>query len=120
MDPSFAVVTVFASDVAGTAHFYRDVLGLRLVSHHGDRPHFAVGSGFLVILRDEGGQRPDPPHVRFPAFALAVEELDAYTARLREHGVDLPWGVEGDPESRYVMFRDPSGTLIELVERPRS
>ena len=32
------------------------------------------------------------------------------------HYVDLPWGVEEDADSRWVMFRDPAGNLIELAQ----
>ncbi len=40
MNATLAVVTLWAEDVAQTAHFYRDVIGLRMLPHHGDRPHF--------------------------------------------------------------------------------
>ena len=39
--------------------------------------------------------------------------------KLRTHGVDLPWGVESNASSRWVMFRDPEGNLIEMVEFKR-
>jgi hypothetical protein len=28
----------------------------------------------------------------------------------------LPWGIEGDARSRWVMFHDPAGNLVELVQ----
>jgi len=53
-------------------------------------------------------------------FALSVPDLDLAVEALRDAGVELPWGIEecGSPEpsSRYVMFRDPAGNLIEVVE----
>jgi hypothetical protein len=33
-----------------------------------------------------------------------------------EDTVDLPWGIERDEHSRWAMFHDPAGNLIELVE----
>jgi hypothetical protein len=36
--------------------------------------------------------------------------------RLRLHGVEMPWGVESDSASRWVMLTDPAGNLIELVQ----
>jgi len=58
--------------------------------------------------------------LRWPMFALSVPDLDLAVEALRDAGVELPWGIEecGSPEpsSRYVMFRDPAGNLIEVVE----
>ena len=49
-----AVVTLWAEDVPTTAHFYRDVIGLDLMPHHGQRPAFDLGHGtHLVILRGQ-------------------------------------------------------------------
>jgi hypothetical protein len=28
----------------------------------------------------------------------------------------MPWGVEGEGRVRYVMFKDPAGNIMELVE----
>jgi hypothetical protein len=36
--------------------------------------------------------------------------------RLTDHQVALPWGVEGGAGERWVMFHDPAGNLIELVQ----
>jgi hypothetical protein len=36
--------------------------------------------------------------------------------RLRLHHVDLPWGIEEDADSRWVMCYDPAGNLIELAQ----
>ncbi len=109
MDARLAVVSLWADDVPATAHFYRDVIGLRMLPHHGDRPHFDLGGVYLTILK--GTPRPAP--TRFPIVAFAVDDLDAAVDRLRAHHVELPWGIEEDADSRWVMFRDPAGNLIE-------
>jgi len=116
-DLRIAVVGLWAEDVPATAHFYRDVIGLSLLAHHhGERPHFDLGGSYLTILkgRPVPAQDASPPH--FPVVALAVEDLDAATERLRAHGVEMPWGVEGDAQSRWVKFYDPAGNLVELVQ----
>ncbi len=54
--PSFkvgrlAVVSLPAADVISTAHFYRDVVGLRLLPHHSHRPAFELENEcYLVIV----------------------------------------------------------------------
>lgn len=116
MEKRFVVISLWAEDVPELVHFYRDALGLSLKTHHGHQPHFNVAGVNLVILqgRPVPAQEATPP--RFPLFALQVDDLDGEMDTLRKHGVEFPWGVEGGPGSRYVMFHDPGGNLIELVE----
>lgn len=112
------VLSIWAEDVPNTAHFYKDVLGLEHFSHHfdgSDRPHFKVGNTFLTILKGKPAPAEESDPVRFPLFALGVEDLDAAVERLKAYGVDLPWGIEEGQGIRWVMFYDPAGNLIELT-----
>ncbi len=113
------VTTVWAEDVSAAAHFYRDVVGLQpfVDDHHTvERPHFKLNGGYLVILK--GQPRPaentEPEH--FPLFALSVDDLDKAVEQLKAHNVTLPWGVQSEGQQQYVMFHDPAGNLIELVQ----
>ncbi|MFN2198333.1 MAG: VOC family protein [Anaerolineales bacterium] len=114
-DVKLAVVSLRAPDVRAAALFYRDVLGLRLGGHHGPGPHFDLDGIHLLILPGQPDPAPAPDELRFPRLAFAVPDLEAAVARLRAHGVDLPWGVESSADGRWVMFYDPAGNLIELV-----
>jgi len=112
------VVCVWAEDVSQTAHFYRDVLDLDMVrdhEHDKHRPHFRVGDGYLTILQGKPQAALDSYPERFPIFAFRVADLDEAVARLDTHNVDMPWGIEGDEESRWVMFHDPAGNLLEIT-----
>ena len=116
MSIRFAVVSLWAEDVPAAVNFYRDVIGLPLLAHiAGDRPHFDLGGAYLTILHGRPALPPDP-EPRFPVVAFTVPNLDAAVEKLRAHRVDLPWGAESNSSSRWVMFRDPAGNLIELVE----
>ncbi len=119
MPPHLAVVSLWAEDVAATAHFYQEVIGLQLLTHDPHRPHFDLGGVYLVILKGRPQPPLDPLPARFPIIALAVADLDAAVAHLRAHQVALPWGIEEDAESRWVMFYDPAGNLIELAKFKR-
>ena len=110
-----AVISIWAEDIAETADFYRDVLGLELLHHHAGRPHFKVGGAYLTILNGKPQPAVESEPSRFPLFAFRVKDLDQAVARLEAHGVSLPWGVEGQGESRWVMFHDPGGNLIEIT-----
>jgi catechol-2,3-dioxygenase len=111
------VVTLWAQDVETTAHFYRDVLDLSLLPHLGPRPHFKVGETLITILKSELPISQAGQSLRFPALAFKVESLDESVQRLRDHEVELTWGIEEDKDGRWVMFKDPAGNLVELLER---
>lgn len=117
MTTRLAVISLWAADVPQAAHFYRDVIGLRLIPHHaGGRPHFDLGGAYLTLLAG----RPRPAEAaqpeNFPVVAFAVDDLEAARARLDAHGVAQPWGVEAEAGARWVKFYDPAGNLIELVQ----
>jgi len=116
MNPRIAVVSLWAEDVPACAHFYRDSIGLKLLVHHGGRPHFDLNGSYLVILKGRPMPAQDAEPARFPLLAIAVDDLDSAVERLRNHGIPLPWGVESNASSRWVMLTDPAGNLIELVQ----
>ncbi len=116
MPTKLAVIAVWAEDVTANAHFYRDVLGLDPAPHLGPRPHFRIDGVYLVILKGTPipARNSDPD--RFPLFALAVDDIDEMVRHLEQHHVISPWGIESDADGRWVMFHDPAGNLIELVQ----
>jgi catechol 2,3-dioxygenase-like lactoylglutathione lyase family enzyme len=116
MNSKLAVVSLWAEDVAAATHFYRDVIGLKLLMHDRQRPHFDLDGAYLVILQGRLLPPLNSVPARFPIVAFAVDVLDAAIERLRNHHVELPWGIEEDADSRWVMFHDPAGNLIELAQ----
>ena len=116
-----AVVSLWAKDVAAAAHFYQDIVGLQLLPHLAQhdkhkRPHFDVSGTLLVILKGKPVSAQDAEPSPFPLIAFAVDDLDPAVERLRAHHVQLPWGVEENAEARWVLFHDPAGNLVELVQ----
>lgn len=116
MSTKLAVISLWAEDVPAAAHFYRDVIGLKLLPHHGGRPHFDLDGVYLTILQGRPQPARDANPERFPLFAWAVDDLDAAIQRLHAHHIETPWGIESDSRSCWVMFHDPAGNLIELVQ----
>ena len=116
-----AVLTVWAEaeKLESTARFYENVLGLRRIGNGPDPYIFDTDGTFVVIMEGRLEQRRDPKR-RWPMFALTVPDLDLSIKALRAAKMELPWGIEEfgtpSPSSRYVMFHDPAGNLIELVE----
>ena len=116
MITQFAVITLWAENVPAVAHFYRDALDLPWLHHHADRVHFDVGGVYLAILPGKPSAQEDPRSPRFPVVAFKVKDLDEALRRLQDQKVDTPWGVEENEEARWVMFYDPAGNLLELVQ----
>lgn len=117
MNAKLLVVSLWAEDVAALVHFYRDVIGLTLMVHHGDHPHFDLGGTYLVILQGEPCPAANAKPEHFPVLAFAVDDLDAAVERLHTYGIETPWGISPGPESRWIKFYDPAGNLIELANR---
>jgi catechol 2,3-dioxygenase-like lactoylglutathione lyase family enzyme len=120
MKLKLAVVTLWAKDVQRTADFYRDVLTLPLLMMDRGRPHFDLGGAYLVILRGQPHQFEDSMEARFPVLAFAVHDLEAAVHDLKAKNVEMPWGIEEDNDSRWVMFHDPGGNLLEIAQFGKS
>ena len=110
-----AVVRLWAEDVQEMSDFYQNVIGLRLVTIDRGRPHFDFGGGYLAILPGQPYRMQDSQQSRFPILAFAVDDLHPVTHPLKTHHIDMPWGIEEDQDSRWVMFYDPGGNLIEVA-----
>lgn len=117
---TLAVLTVWAeaSKLEATANFYQEVLGVKPVE--AGNPYILNADGTFLVIMEGTLQHPEDVARRWPLFALTVPSLDESLEQLSKADIALPWGIEeyGEPEpySRYVMFNDPAGNLIELVE----
>lgn len=71
--------------------------------------------------RDESPPYPHLYHYGIARLALATDDLDADMERLRAAGAEFLSGpAQMPPDSgmnaRFVCFKDPDGTVLELVE----
>jgi glyoxylase I family protein len=138
---------ITVSNLERSLAFWRDVLGFE-VSHTahqtGELAREITGIAGaeikLVVLRAPGGHKielleylapPDRKHVNVRPcdvgaahVALLVDDVDAVLERIAAFG----WKAAGKPQmltkgpntgKRVVYVRDPDGTTIELMQRPR-
>jgi catechol 2,3-dioxygenase-like lactoylglutathione lyase family enzyme len=75
--------------------------------------------------RDESAPYPHLYHLGIARIALASNDLDGDVERLAAAGVQFLSKPASMPPSsgvrtRFVCFRDPDGTVLELVESPAS
>jgi catechol 2,3-dioxygenase-like lactoylglutathione lyase family enzyme len=115
--PRLAVVSLQAGDVHTSVHFYRDVIGLKLLPHHEPHQAFELPNGiYFVIIQGQPKPELMSSEQRFPVLAFAVDDLETTINNLKSHDVALPWGVEERSGDRWVKFYDPAGNLIEIVQ----
>ena len=104
-------VTVGCSDLDRSRRFYEEVVEL---------------SGFVRLEPGKGEAPPAANTIGIWRLALATLDIDADVAWLRRAGVpcrsepvEMSMGP-GLPMLRFVLFPDPDGTMLELIERPSS
>lgn len=113
---------LYAKDLDEAERFYRDVLGLELVSRTPAGVAFRCDSGaFLVFDPDKARtlDRKVPKHgadgAGHVAFAARTEDLDAWRAHLGECGVEIEDEVQWSEGGVSIYFRDPAGNSLELA-----
>jgi catechol-2,3-dioxygenase len=119
MTNGFAELTLETADLDGMARFYRDVVGLTVLTREadlvwleaGERARLGLWTPGTKEFGDRGGR-----HVHF-AFSASSGELDALAQRLRGGSVEVRGPVEHPGGDRSIYFADPAGNLVEAWDR---
>jgi len=113
--------SLYVTDVARSAQFYKEILGFRLISDFGERG-CAMGAGrcqVLLLFKKGGSCEMRSPHdgegELHLAFAIRAEDLACWEAWLVENGITVEekriWNLGG----QSIYFRDPDRHLIEIA-----
>lgn len=112
------VANIEAADPAAMAAFYCEVLGLDVVMDHGWIVTVAADSSMrpqLSFAREGGSGTP------VPALSIEVDDVDAVCAAVMHACAEVtypltaePWGV------RRFFFRDPAGTIVNVLQHASS
>jgi|ERR1700728_3023336 len=113
-------------DVARAREFYRDTLGLRLVSE--EPPYALVFDANGIMLRlGMGKERPSVPGTvlgwQVPDITEAVTELEQAGVRFERYDFlkQDAHGIWTSPTgARVVWFKDPDGNVLSLSEHPEA
>jgi catechol 2,3-dioxygenase-like lactoylglutathione lyase family enzyme len=104
---------LFTTDLAATANFYEETLGLTLALDQGDCRIYRVSrDGFLGFC-----QRPEAPgHHAGVILTLVTPEVDRWHRYLSDQGVafDKPPTLNPKYNIYHCFLRDPNGYLIEI------
>jgi catechol 2,3-dioxygenase-like lactoylglutathione lyase family enzyme len=117
MNLNIAVVTLWADNFEKTVKFYNKVLGMDLVHQESNGIiHFKIGDILFTVMKGTPAWATNSIIPRFPIIAFSVEDIQRSFVMLKENEVELPWGIEESPAAKWIMFNDPAGNLIELVQ----
>jgi catechol 2,3-dioxygenase-like lactoylglutathione lyase family enzyme len=114
-------IFVRSKDPKALAAWYKDVLGIPIEAYGGatlrydapGHPPAAVWSAFKLDTTYMA------PSTRAFMIGFAVDDLDAFVARLKGKGVAILKQDDADPSGRFAWILDPDGTKIELWQ-PKS
>jgi catechol 2,3-dioxygenase-like lactoylglutathione lyase family enzyme len=119
MPPAFEqqVTFLYTDDLAKSAQFYGEVLGLPLWLDQGTCRIYRVASGGLIGVCQTGSgeaQRTDK-HANV-IVTLVTEDVDGWFAHLRARGVtfEKPPSINERYQIYNCFFRDPNGYLLEI------
>lgn len=103
-------------DLATTAHFYEEVMGLPLVVDQGRcRIYHVAGAAYVGFCERESAPATSE-EARGVIFTLVTPDVDGWYERLRAQGVPF----EKTPASNeaygiyHCFLRDPNGYLLEI------
>jgi catechol 2,3-dioxygenase-like lactoylglutathione lyase family enzyme len=107
------VTFLYTRDLAVTAHFYEEVLGLSLVLDQGScRIYRTGGDAFLGFC--ERAEAPEEPAGII--ITLVTDAVDAWHDHLRQRGVTFTHPPRLNPTYNiyHCFLRDPNGYLLEI------
>ena len=111
-------VFVKSKDPKALMAWYRDVLGIALEPWGGAMLHYDAPKHPPMLTLNafkQTGTYFDPSTREF-MLDFAVDDLDAFLARLKAKGVTPLKRDDSDPSGKFAWILDPDGTKIELWE----
>lgn len=113
-------VFVVSKDPKALAAWYRDVLGIALQPWGGATFHADAAGHPPVVAWNafrQGGSYLAPSPRDF-MLDFAVDDLDAFLARLKAKGVAILGRDDSGANGKFAWILDPDGTKIELWQPP--
>jgi len=114
-------IFVKSKDPKKLAAWYRDVLGIAVESWGGAMLRYDAPNHPPVLVWNPMPEGSDyaAPSTREFMLDFAVDDLDAFVARLQSKGVTILKRDDSDPTGKFAWILDPDGTKIELWQ-PKS
>ncbi len=120
-----AEVVLTVQNMQASVAFYRDVLGLQVISPEGFKgPAFLQAGGgdaYITNMLVLAPAKPETPPFAKPqslnhvGFTVDGETFDAEVARLQNLGLEVRFGKHPLYPSRTAYVTDPDGNEVELI-----
>jgi catechol 2,3-dioxygenase-like lactoylglutathione lyase family enzyme len=109
-------IFVKSKDPKALAAWYRDVLGIDIMSWGGATLHYDAPGHPPVLAWSAFSEKSTymAPSTRDFMIDFAVDDMDAIIARLTAKGVPILKRDDKDPSGKFAWILDPDGTKIEL------
>ena len=113
--------SLYVSDVARSARFYRETFGFDVMTEFGERGcAMNAGARQVLLLFKKGASRAiQSPHdgdgELHLAFAIAAAELASWETWLGEKGIAIEEKKKWELGGWSLYFRDPDQHLLELA-----
>jgi predicted enzyme related to lactoylglutathione lyase len=111
-----------AKDPKALAAWYRDVLGMPMEAWGGAMLHYDAPKhpSVLVWTAFPASTKYFEPSTADFMINYAVDDLNAFLARLKAKGVAVIKQTDDDANGRFAWILDPEGNKVELWEPKRS
>ena len=119
-------VALFVSDIQANLHFYKDILGLKLIEtapvRTGTMYRLRFGSSDFKLIDPKPMPPPGPggleTQLGFRYVTFVIQNLSEVCANLKGQGVEF-FSQEREirPGVRVALVKDPDGNVVELLER---
>lgn len=120
-----AEVVLMVRDLQASVAFYRDVLGLEVISPEGFKgPSFLQGGGGrayvanMIVLAPAKADTPEfarPQSLHHIGLEIEPGSFDDEVARLQNLGLEVRFGQHPFLPSRTCYVTDPDGNEVELI-----
>jgi catechol 2,3-dioxygenase-like lactoylglutathione lyase family enzyme len=120
-----AEVVLMVQDIQASVAFYRDILGLQVVSpaEFKGSVFLQAGSGrpyitnMVVLAPAKAGTPPfaKPQALHHIGLEVDDEAFDDLVAKIESHGIEIRTGKHPLFSSRTVYINDPDGNEVELI-----
>jgi predicted enzyme related to lactoylglutathione lyase len=110
---NISAVWLPVTDMSRAVAFYRDTLGLEVLSTDEDWSMVTAGDQQIGL-----NARESPAGDGGAVIAFGVEDLEQAVANLRERGAEVTDEISEHPWGRIVPFVDPDGNDLQLYSSP--
>lgn len=115
ISPKIDHVALNVSNLEESILFYEDFFGFEIIEQWDDPKQAFMGAGDVVIgLLENPGYDFNVHTLSHIAFSCERLDFKKIVQRIREVGLDIVSGPKPQRAGETVLFRDPSGNVLEV------